>query len=171
MLDPKVKAALDAMEHDAPQAELAHLLQEGSPELLAAAVKAAQDHAKAFDTLLCHGGERRRLVGRSARAHDDEASSFATLRLRYSTLPYDAEAQLNQRIAVLRELQVRQTNFSAERLHLRSQRFFYGMLAAQAAVIIATFATAAHQRSLLWSLAAAAGVAAILFAAYVYLYI
>ena len=45
------------------------------------------------------------------------------------------------------------------------------MLAAQAAVIIATFAIAARQRNFLWSIAAAAGTAAIGFAAYVYLYV
>ncbi len=174
-LDPNVKAALDAMERDAPDSELSRLLQEASPELVAAAVKAAQDHARAFDTLLrpvvTGGDQLGDLLEPTTSKRPELTRDFATLRLRYSSLRYDAEAQLNQRIAVLRELQVRQTNFSAERHHLRSQRFFYGMLAAQAAVIIATFAMAAHQRNLLWSLAAAAGLAAILFATYVYLYI
>ena len=45
------------------------------------------------------------------------------------------------------------------------------MLAAQMAVIISTFAIAARQRNFLWSIAAAAGTAAIGFAAYVYLYV
>ena len=52
----------------------------------------------------------------------------------------------------------------------RSQQFFYGMLTAQAAVIISTFSLAAQKRSLLWSLAAAAGAAAVSFAVYVYLF-
>ncbi len=60
---------------------------------------------------------------------------------------------------------------SAERHHLRSQRFFVGMLAAQLGVIASTFAMAARKRSLLWSFAAAAGVAAISFAVYVYLFV
>ena len=76
-----------------------------------------------------------------------------------------------QTIANLYELQVRQSNLSAERHHLRSQRFFFGMLAAQAAVIISTFSIAAQKRSLLWSLAAGAGLAAIAFAIYVYFFI
>jgi len=42
-------------------------------------------------------------------------------------------------------------------------------LCAQAAVIVSTFAMAARQRNLLWTLAAAAGIAAIIFAVYVYL--
>ena len=40
---------------------------------------------------------------------------------------------------------------------------------AQAAVIVSTFAIAARQRSFLWSVAAVAGIAAIIFAIYVYL--
>ena len=43
------------------------------------------------------------------------------------------------------------------------------MLAAQAAVIVSTLAMAARQRNLLWTLAAVAGIAAIIFAIYVYL--
>jgi hypothetical protein len=91
------------------------------------------------------------------------------VRLRYMALPCDAEARLNQTIGNLSEVQVRRSNLSADRHYARSQRFFYGMLAAQAAVIIATFASAARKRNLLWALAAAAGVAAIAFAIYVYL--
>jgi hypothetical protein len=96
---------------------------------------------------------------------------FTSARLRYAAARYDAEARLNQVIANLYEVQVRKNNLSAERHHTRSQRFFYGMLAAQMAVIMATFAMAARKRNLLWGLAAAAGVAAVAFAAYVYLYV
>jgi hypothetical protein len=86
-------------------------------------------------------------------------------------MPYDAEAAMNRAVANLLEIQVRQSNLKAERHHRRSMRFFGGMLAAQAAVIVSTFAMAARKRNLLWSLAAAAGVGAIGFAAYVFLYI
>jgi len=82
---------------------------------------------------------------------------------------YDAEARLNHNIANLLELQVRKANVSAERHHERSGMFFFGMLAAQAAVIVATFALAARQKSVLWTLAAVAGIAAIVFTIYVYL--
>ena len=81
------------------------------------------------------------------------------------------EARLNQAIANLYELQVRKSNTSAERHHRRSEKFFYGMLAAQMAVIIATFSIAARKRTFLWTIAAVAGVAAIAFAIYVYLYV
>ena len=96
---------------------------------------------------------------------------FTAARLRYTALRYEIEARLNQAIANYYELQVRKSNISAERHHNRSQRFFYGMLGAQLGVIIATFAIAARQRNLLWSLAATAGLLAIAFAIYVYLYV
>jgi hypothetical protein len=60
---------------------------------------------------------------------------------------------------------------SAARNHRRSQRFFYGMLAAQTGVIISTLAIAARKRNLLWTLAAIAGVTAIAFAIYVYVFV
>ena len=66
---------------------------------------------------------------------------------------------------------MRKSNISAERHHARSQRFFYGMLAAQCAVIIATFAIAARQRNLLWSIAAVVGLLAIILAVYVYVFV
>lgn len=92
-------------------------------------------------------------------------------RLRFSALRYEAEARLNRNIANIYELLVRKGNLEAERHHARSQRFFFGMLAAQAAVIIATFAIAARQRNLLWSLAAGVGLVAVFLAIYVYLFV
>ncbi len=93
----------------------------------------------------------------------------AFARIRYNAARYDAEARLNQAVANLLELQVRKANVSAERHHRRSGSFFLGMLGAQAAVIIATFAIAAQKRNFLWTVAAAAGLAAVVFAIYVYL--
>jgi hypothetical protein len=94
---------------------------------------------------------------------------FTAARLRYTAVRYEVEARLNQAIANLYELQVRKSNFSAERHHARSQRFFFGMLGAQLGVIVSTFAMAARNRNLLWSLAAAVGLVAVAFAVYVYL--
>jgi hypothetical protein len=45
------------------------------------------------------------------------------------------------------------------------------MLGAQTGVIISTLAMAAKNRNLLWSIAAAAGLVAIAFALYVFLYV
>jgi hypothetical protein len=94
---------------------------------------------------------------------------FAMARLRISELRYDGESSLNQVIAYLYELEVRKSNISASRHHSRSQKFFFGMLAAQMAVIVATFAIAARQRNLLWTIAALAGLIAVGLSVYVYL--
>jgi hypothetical protein len=101
----------------------------------------------------------------------DLVRDVTAARLRYTAARYDVEARLNQAVANLYELQVRQSNMAAERHHRRSERFFLGMLAAQAAVITATFALAARQRSLLWGLAAGVGAVAVAFAVYVYLWL
>jgi hypothetical protein len=174
-LDDNVRAALDAMDQAVPGPEWTRLLEAPSPDVVASALRAAQDHARAFDDVLAPvvtGGDALgALLEPTTTPHPALARDFATLRLRYSSLRYDAEARLNQGIAVLHELQVRQSNLSAERHHRRSTRFFFGMLGAQAAVIIATLAMAARQRNLLWSIAAVAGLAALCFAIYVFLFL
>jgi hypothetical protein len=164
---------LAAMEQGVPDDELQPRLRATKPETVAAAIRAAQADVRAFDERLqpvVTGGDR---LGEAidASGQPNLRREFARLRLAYSAMRYDAEAGLNRAVANLHEIQVRQSNLQAERHHRRSLQFFYGMLGAQAAVIIATFAMAARQRNLLWSLAAAAGLGAVTFAAYVFLYL
>ena len=109
------------------------------------------------------------LMKRPYSAELSNADELLGARIRFNAARYDAEARYNQVIANLLELQVRKANLSAERHHRRSGKFFFGMLGAQAGVIVATFAMAAQKRNLLWSLAAVAGLCAVLFAVYVYL--
>ncbi len=184
-LDPNVKAALDAVENLTPEPEIAPLLARVPDKTLDEALRAARSQAQALDAATKPVNQAIDLLdnllsrqGASLQAKPPSAGSgvslnrdFTVARLRYAALRYEAEARVNQAIASLYELQVRKSNISAERHHNRSQRFFYGMLAAQLGVIIATFAIAARQRNLLWSLAAAAGLLAITFAIYVYLYV
>lgn len=172
---PSVQAALDALEEAAEGPEVNRIFEKPTPAELALALRNAQDAVRAFDAALepvIRGGDALgdRLAPTGS-AQPELSRDFATLRLRYSSLRYDAEARLNQNIALLHELQVRRSNLMAERHHRRSERFFYGMLGAQAAVIIATLAMAARQRSLLWSIAALAGLVALFFAASVYLFL
>lgn len=174
-LDPQLKAALDAIEHLVPAPELTDRLNAVPPETVDDAIRAAQNHARGFEDLLnpvVKGGDRLGdAIDAAGAAQKSLRRDFAELRLRYSSMRYDAEAGLNRAVASLYEVQVRQSNLTAERHQRRSMRFFYGMLAAQAAVIVSTFAMAARKRNLLWSLAAAAGVGAVGFATYVFLYI
>jgi len=185
--DPTIKAALDAAENLRPDAELAGLLAPITAASLETAIHAARDQALAFDavtrpvnqavdlleSLLTRQAALQAKADSTAVQAATSAPSlnrdFTAARLRYAAQRYEVEARLNQVIANLYELQVRKSNISAERHHARSQRFFFGMLGAQLAVIISTFAIAARQRNLLWGLAAAAGLLAIAFAIYVYL--
>ena len=191
-VDPRIKAALDAMENLRPDAEMAELLAQVDNKLIEESLGAARDRAQAFDlatkpvnaaidqidNLLTRRAALLQEKGGATAAETPGSATGPTLsrdftvaRLRYAAMRYEVEARLNQAIANFYELEVRKSNISAERHHARSQRFFFGMLGAQLGVIISTFALAARKRNLLWSLAAGAGLVAVAFAVYVYLYV
>ena len=172
-VDANVKAALESVENQKPNDETEKLLAPVKDATLQETLRAAQDRATAFDNLIDPINQAvDRLDKNFSSAADKQLTrDFTVARLRFTAARYDSEARLNQAIANVYELLVRKSNMDAERHHKRSQRFFYGMLIAQAAVIVSTFSLAAQKRSLLWSLAAAAGAAAVAFAVYVYLFI
>ncbi len=181
-VDSKIKAALEALKDAKPDATVLALLVSVSEKSLADALQLAEDRARVADAATApisqalEALEKEVVKQKSLLLAPDAAVTalsrdFTAARLRLNGLRYDTEARLNQAVANIYELQVRKSNVSAERHHNRSQRFFFGMLAAQMGVIIATFAMAAKQRNLLWSLAAGAGVVAVAFAVYVYLYV
>jgi hypothetical protein len=169
-LDTNLQTALAAVETEKPETEIAGDLKGVDDKALAAALQAARDQARDFDAALAPANQAISQLEKSLPARDKSAARDLTAtKMRYSGMRYDAEAALNQNVGYLLELQVRKANLSAERHHRRSQEFFFGMLAAQAGIIVSTFAMAARQRNLLWTLAAAAGIAAVIFAIYVYL--
>ena len=172
-LVPEVQAALDAVEKHQSDAEINAALAKVSLDQLAAALATAQQDALAYDKVI-------KAIDRTINIelkplflsfYKEKLRAFNAAGFRYRAARYDTEAALNATVANLLELQVKKQNFSAERHHRRSGKFFYGMLAAQMGVIIATFSIAARQRSFLWSLAAAAGLVAVSFSLYVYLYV
>lgn len=171
-LTAEIQNALKAVEAGKPEDEIVPVMNQIPEETLAAALKAARDRATSYDETL--GPITRSIEAVEAVLPAENPNlrrDFLAARLRYAAARYEAEARLNQAIAGLLELQVRKSNITAERHHRRSQRFFFGMLAAQAAVIVSTFSLAARQRSFLWLLAAVAGLLAISFAVYVYFYV
>jgi hypothetical protein len=169
-LQPDIKAAVEAVEKQLPETEITARLVSVDNASLAQALQNARDTALAFDATVNQSNEAIDRLEKSWSTGDKAAArSFTAAKMRYNAGRYDLEARLNQAIANLLELQVRKSNLSAERHHKRSGKFFFGMLAAQAAVIASTFAVAAKQRNVLWTLAAIAGIAAIIFAIYVYL--
>jgi hypothetical protein len=173
-LDENVHQAHVALETFRPDAEFAGLLAKVNDDVLENAVREARDGTVALDAALKPISQVVDSIEHQLERPETDASlrrNFIAARVAFNARRYEAEARLNQAIAGLYELQVRKSNLSAERHHRRSQKFFYGMLAAQMGVIISTFSIAARKRNLLWSLAAAAGTAAIAFAVYVYLYV
>jgi len=170
VLDPDLLAALHAVANDRPESEITARLKPVKDKTLADELQSARDEARDFDAALAPANQALAQLEKALPAGDPSAARDLTAaKMRFYAARYDAEARLNQNIANLLELQVRKANISAERHHARSGKFFFGMLAAQAAVIVSTLAMAARQRNLLWTLAAAAGLAAIVFAIYVYL--
>jgi len=171
--EPPLKSALEAVERMKPEHEIRSLLASVKTETVDEAIQAARDRAAGFDaaTTPISRGVDGLEKAMAAAGSTELVRDVTAARLRYTAARYEIEARLNQAIANLYELQVRMSNVAAERHHRRSERFFLGMLAAQAAVIKATFALAARQRSILWGLAAGVGVVAIAFAVYVYLWL
>lgn len=171
--DAALKSALEAVERMKPEAEIRSLLASVNAATVEAAIEAARERAAAFDaaTSPISRGVDRSEKAISASGPTELARDITAARIRYTAARYDSEARLNQAIGNLYELQVRMSNMAAERHQRRSERFFFGMLAAQAAVITATFALAARQRSILWGLAAGVGAVAVAFAVYVYLWL
>ena len=168
--DGSLRTALDAVEKQQPETEIADALKAVDDNVLASSLQAARDQTRDFDEALLPANQALAQLAKALPAGNPSAARDLTAaRMRFAALRYEAEARLNQNIANLLELQVRKANISAERHHRRSGKFFFGMLGAQAAVIVSTLAMAARQRNLLWTVAAAAGIAAIIFAVYVYL--
>jgi hypothetical protein len=171
-IPPELKHALELLEAARPEDEISAVLAKIDDQAIMAATRAARDCADAFDAATkpvnqAIDGLEKTLLGGVREITRD----FTAARARYNAARYDAEARLNQSVAHLIELQVRKSNLMADRHHRRSQQFFFGMLGAQAAVIVSTFSLAAQKRSMLWTLAAAAGLAAVAFAIYVYFYV
>ncbi len=176
-LDPRIQQAETAVEKSAPESSITKILMTVPDTTIAAALGRARDRVQQADTVSKPVGRAiDRLGALLGSLPPNEAThaarvDFEAARLRYLADHYVIEAADNQRVALLLELQVRKGNLSAERHHERSQQFFVGMLAAQVAVIVSTFAMAARQKSLLWGIAAAAGVIALILSAYVYVYV
>ncbi len=169
-MEETVAQAMAALEKQQSETEIREALTRVDAKSLSGALEAAKANATAFDKEVAAANHAIDQAEKALPANDRAATrDFTAARMRHAAARYDVEARLNQVIANLYELQVRAGNVSAERHHRRSGKFFFGMLAAQAAVIIATFAIAAQKRNFLWTIAAAAGVAAIVFAIYVYL--
>lgn len=181
LADPRIRAALAALERQAPDDEILRLSGAIDREGLERELAAGRARAQTFDvglkphvTFIERGesllARQRSLLAATPAGPAAESlhRGFTSLRLRFAARRYDAEARLNQGVAGLLELQVRQSNLSAARHQKRSGRFFYAMLAAQTAVIAATFSLASAWRKILWSASLALGLGGLAFGLFVF---
>ena len=100
---------------------------------------------------------------------DRLSNSFRAAALDFDARRYRAESFFNRKAAELYEVRVRRSAVESDRHRQRSVLFFYSMLVAQLGVTVSSLAVARQQRSLLWLIAAIAGVVSLAFTAYVYL--
>ena len=176
---PKIQAVLAAVGAGQPEEEIAKLMEGVTPAALTTAIRIAQENSRGSERVLAPLTQTVDQLEQNLAAQPlatREAirplwRSFISAHFRYDASRYDAESRSNRVLAELYELQVRLSNSTAERHHLRSQRFFFGMLGAQAAVILASFAIAVQRRNLIWGFAALIGLGAVAFGVYVYLWI
>jgi len=192
--NPAIRAVITAIEGRRPEAEISPLVRAVPPTDIEHAIAIAQDNVADFDEAIgptnraldtirvalsaanaAASGAARQITAPETLAARDQlsllASDFTAARFRYSARRYDLEASLNKDIAQLTEISVRKANLAAEHHKARSGMFFIGMIIAQAAVIASTMALAVKKKSLLWGLAAGAGLIAIGFGAYVRFYV
>jgi len=175
---PIIQSTLEAISAGKSDRELYPLLARIRPDEVASALESAQTNSAAFDRAMGEiGAELDQLEKRLERQLSATPAAirpvwrdFSAARMHLDALRLDAEAKLSRPVADLLELQVRQSNRDAERHRIRSGRFFIGMLVAQLAVVIATFALAVQKRNTIWAVAASLGLAAIGFGVYVYLH-
>lgn len=102
-------------------------------------------------------------AGRLANATAAQAAGFELESRRYR-----AEATLNQGIGFLYEARVKVSTAESDRHRVRSENFFYAMLAAQVGATVASLALARRRKSALWALAGLSGLVAVAIGAYVY---
>lgn len=174
-----LQPALTAIAEGKSDRELLPILASVPEEDVEAALLSCQADARGFDHLVAPLGGALDQVERTLSDRlEKEAGTlrpiwrdFTAARMVFDSLRYEAEARFNRPVADLLELQVRLFNRDAEHHRARSERFFYGMLASQLAVMIATLSLALQKRNIVWAVAASIGLTAVGFGVYVYLYV
>lgn len=118
---------------------------------------------KAFDAELAAAKRQ------AATATGETRAAVVATRYEVDARRYRAEATANQWVGFLYEVRVKTSTAQSERHRQRSENFFFAMLAAQVGGVGSSLALARKRRSVLWLVAAVAGLAAIGFGAFVYL--
>ena len=164
--DPAIRAVLDGLREGKSEADL---LRSAS----------AVDRGKLDDALDRAVGEIKRIEAEWKPILEILAKRFAAVRanrdreaqadhLELDARRYGIEANLNQQLGFLYEVRVKSSVVQSDRHRVRSEYFFYAMLAGQAGATLAALALARKHRSGLWLFAAFVGVVSLAFGGYVY---
>jgi hypothetical protein len=97
-----------------------------------------------------------------------DSKNYQATRRDHTIRRYAVEGSYNRAVGAPYELRVYKSSDTSDKYRIRSQRFFYGMLIAQAGAAIASLALAGRRRSALWFLASLAGFTAVGYTAFVY---
>jgi hypothetical protein len=160
--DPLIQRVLEDVRKRRPEAEVVALARGIDAAKLEAVIAAAAEAvAKAEEEADPVLKEADRL------AQASPAAQAARFELDYRR--YRNEATLNQGLGFLYEVRVKKSTAESDRHRVRSENFFYAMLAGQIGAVIASLQLARKHGSALWGLAGAAGLIAVGFGVYVYL--
>jgi hypothetical protein len=177
--DKTLASALDAAEKNAQEFDVAASPIAKTMDQVGTLVNRHASQAEMFVSEMANASQASDAKDRDAslaaeiqasRTAEKLHASFAAARDRYNATRYRRDADYNQTIAYLHEVQVHKSSVASDRHRQRSLHFFFGMLGAQAGVAISSIALAAKLRSVLWSVAGILGLAALGFSAYVFLY-
>lgn len=166
--DESLAELLSAIRTRAPEAELARLSRKVPAGSVNSAIDAAEKSVEQADrdwspSLQLAG----RLVSEAAGTPTGVAKQAAGFEL--DRRRYQAEAGLNQGVGFLYEARVKVSSAESDRHQRKSKYFFYAMLVAQIGATVSALALARRQQSLLWALAGATGLVALVIGALVYL--
>lgn len=140
----------------------------GAVEAALAEVAALSEKVPSLGTTLSDIRRADAVIGSAAEALYHR---FLEVQQSFTARRYSVEAVYNKKAADLYEVQVRKHSTTSDRHRLRSQQFFYGMLCAQAGVTVSSLSLAARKRNVLWALAGLAGLVALGFSLFVYLFV
>jgi hypothetical protein len=183
--DGTVATLMEAVRRRLTEDQTRDLVGRVDPTAVADSLRAAEYNANSFDEWsdridvpLSAVDALLRRHAESAAASGDRGKAESASRLRrdwiiardtFLAWRYRIQANFNMRSALLYEVQVRRSSWESA-IHIRRcWGYWYGQLAVQAAVTVATMSLAVRSRSLLWAIAAAASLAGVGYSAGVYL--
>ena len=177
--DPTVAALRDAIEQREPESELvklaARIKHDAINKTIDDAEKANEQIDKDWTPIVRAANDLVRAQG-SFKPDDPDATKKAQAATAAQAAGFDleerryrAESRLNQGLGFLYEIRTKTSSAESDKHRRKSQTLFLAMLVAQIGGVVSSLALARKRKSVLWLLAAIAGLVAIGFGGYVLL--